>query len=172
MFEKPSWALRAECIEPRRGYPPRSEWGPGPWQDEPDLVEWRDEAGTPCLIARGPMGALCGYVGLSPGHPWHGKEYSELPDPDVHGGLTFSSACQEGGKICHVARPGEPEEVWWLGFDCNHSGDIAPAEQALLRSLKCSTPYYRDWGAYRDLEYLRSEVESLARQVRAVVNPE
>src|SRR4051812_13771303 len=56
----------------------KTGWGDGPWQSEPDKRQWHDEAtGLACLIVRGPMGALCGYVGLPPGHPWHGKEYHE-----------------------------------------------------------------------------------------------
>lgn len=35
----------------------------GEWKDEPDKIQWQDEAtGFPCLIVRGPSGALCGYV--------------------------------------------------------------------------------------------------------------
>lgn len=54
----------------------KSTWGPGPWQEEPDKIQYVDEAtGLPCLIVRnGPtIGALCGYVGVLPGHPLHGK---------------------------------------------------------------------------------------------------
>lgn len=29
----------------------KSAWGPGPWQDEPDRVEW-EHAGLPCLMVR------------------------------------------------------------------------------------------------------------------------
>ena len=176
MLEKPPWALRVEMIAPRLGYPPRDKWGEGPWQHEPDLVEWRHPAsGYPCLIVRGTMGALCGYVGLAPDHPLHGKEYgAEEPALDtlhVHGGLTFSDACHEGGHICHVAQPGEPDTVWWLGFDCNHSGDYDPAGKAILKGLMGgiespleSIGYY----TYRDLAYVRGEVESLAAQLKAL----
>lgn len=94
----------------------KSEWGPGPWQDEPDKVQWVDEAtGLDCLMVRNSAGTWCGYVGVGPDHPWHGIDYSacimgedcdEDPEryycdhrPDgivrVHGGLTFASACQE-----------------------------------------------------------------------------
>lgn len=166
-MQKLDWALRVESIEPWRGYPPRSEWGDGPWQNEPDLIEWRDEAGMPCLIVRGPLGALCGYVGLGPEHPYSGTNHNDLPDLEVHGGLTFSEGCHEGGHICHVAREGEPEQVWWLGFDCNHSGDVDPAVRALLRSLPGYSERW-EYGTYRDIHYVRGEVESLARQLRAV----
>lgn len=68
----------------------KSNWGNGPWQNEPDKCQWRDEAtGLPCLIVRGPSGALCGYVGVSEGHPAFGKDYDSVA-ADVHGGLTFA----------------------------------------------------------------------------------
>ena len=71
----------------------KSEWGPGPWQSEPDKRQWRDEAtGLPCLIVRGPSGALCGYVGVSRGHPCYGKDYDDVT-VEVHWGLTFASKC-------------------------------------------------------------------------------
>src|SRR4051812_44340660 len=103
----------------------KSTWGPGDWQDEPDKVQWQDEAtGLPCLIVRGPSGALCGYVGVAEGHPLFAKEYSSA-DVEVHGGLTFADFCQqttnEARHVCHVPAPGEPDHVWWFGFDCAHS---------------------------------------------------
>lgn len=73
----------------------------GPWKDEPDRVEWRC-LGFPCLIVRNNSGALCGYVGVPPAHPWHGKKYDEV-GAEVHGGLTYSRPCEEGGNICDVA---------------------------------------------------------------------
>lgn len=107
----------------------KTDWPRGPWDDEPDRVEWRSK-GTPrlpCLIVRGGIpGSLCGYIGVPPGHPWHGKEYDAIePDPDCHGGLTYSGKC--AGAICHVPVQGESDDVWWLGFDCAHANDYRPA---------------------------------------------
>lgn len=85
----------------------KSKWPRGPWDDEPDKVQWQDEAtGLPCLIVRSPVGALCGYVGVPPDHPWHGKEYDDeaLIGVEVHGGLSFAAFCQPGPEnqsICH-----------------------------------------------------------------------
>jgi hypothetical protein len=119
----------------------KSEWGDGPWQNEPDKIQWRDEAtGLPCLVNRGPSGAWCGYVGVPPSHPAYEVDYDDVYElaggyPDgydrisVHGGLTYSRHCAHGpeeSSICHVPEPGEPDNVWWLGFDCAHSGDLAP----------------------------------------------
>ena len=228
----------------------KSKWGLGPWNDEPDKVQFMTAAGLPGLILRGPVGALCGYVGVLPNHPLHGIAYNEDTDllgdaltermaqpigehppfpvlvaavlggevkrsPDVvfnvHGGLTFSGHCQEPTRegwemwrasmlkrkgeavthpvgdmakawseradqiddyeafaawvrpraICHKPEPGDPDNVWWFGFDCAHCDDLAP------EMLK-----YRDFSrgieTYRDLAYVRHEVESLAGQLAAL----
>lgn len=157
----------------------KSDWPRGQWDDEPDKMQWQDEAtGLPCLIVRGPAGALCGYVGVGPTHPWFGIGYSECPSvcEDVycdhspgaavrcHGGLTFSDKCDEeaseGRGICHIAEPGDFEPAWWFGFDCGHSCDLIPS--------------HREWGAwfpsatYKGVAYVRGQVTELARQIAEV----
>lgn len=78
-----------------RGVVDKTGWTEGEWNDEPDKIQWLDEAtGLPCLIVRGPVGALCGYVGVAPEHAFHGKGYDDL-DVDVHGGLTFAHGCSD-----------------------------------------------------------------------------
>jgi len=140
----------------------RTGWPRGEWDNEPDRVEWRSEHGFPCLIVRGPMGNLCGYVGVSPGHPWYEQSYNSVePDPHVHGGLTYSNSC--AGHICHVPEPGEPDHVWRLGFDCAHCGDARPGSMAL--SVRARWPY--DDGQYRAVGYVRAETERLAAQAKA-----
>lgn len=134
----------------------RAGWGPGPWDNEPDRLEWRS-LGYPCLIVRGSLGNLCGYVAVPPGHPWHGREPSDLGGVDVHGGITFTGPCQEGGHICHVAQPGEPDDVWWIGFDCAHYQDYMPASRGL------GIPMF-DHDIYRDLDYVKEMVNLLADQ--------
>jgi len=54
---------------------------PGEWSDEPDAMNFTDEAtGLPIALRRNRMGAWCGYVGVRSHHPWHGKEESEVVD--------------------------------------------------------------------------------------------
>lgn len=162
----------------------KSGWGDGPLLYEPDKVQWTDEAsGLPCLAVRTPWsGNLCGYVGVAEGHPAFGLGYDEAdklaPDDEdgypwlrVHGGLTFADACQEGSEdtgICHVPQPGQPEHVWWLGFDCAHCDDLSPATFATAgeryRRAMLLNPRY----AYRTLEYVQSECAALALQLRAI----
>jgi hypothetical protein len=152
--------------------PYRQEWtrpdhlrGDGPWTSEPDKVVWIDEAtGLDLMIHRNPMGAWCGYVGVPPGHPWHGRGYSDV-DVTVHGGLTYAAACQEGDDpaegICHIPQPGRPADVWWLGFDCAHGG------LDLLPGLFEHTGYSDLGGHYRDVAYVTGQCQALALQAHA-----
>lgn len=50
---------------------PKRDWAPGPWQDEPDRLFWKDEeTGYECLAYRSSVsGSLCGYVGVKRRHP-------------------------------------------------------------------------------------------------------
>src|SRR5437868_461399 len=117
MTEKPEKSIfRRDAEKIGRSIPP------GPWDNEPDRLEWR-HAGLPCLMNRNRSGVWCGYVAVPPGHPFHGASYDDERTYDLpsHGGLTFSSTCS--GEICHVPQPGEPDDVWWFGFDCNHGYD-------------------------------------------------
>jgi hypothetical protein len=143
---------------------------PGPWYDEPDKVQWVDEAtGLDCLIVRGGFGSWCGYVGLPPGHPWREADRDAL-EIDVHGGITYGpSPCMEdapeGHGICHVPYPGRPADVAWLGFDCGHAFDLQPVMLGLQEDLDIhlsTEPEWRD--VYRDEGYVRAEVTRLAAQ--------
>lgn len=162
------------------GRVPKAEWPAGPWTDEPDHVEFRHE-GLPCILHRSPAsGAWCGYVGVPPGHPWHGLGYDYV-DADAHGGLTYADACR--GPVCHVPAPGEPDDVWWLGFDCAHAGDFAPMLSALVAAVgRPRRPYVHEKAlafeaanprsiavdVYRDVAYVRRETEALAEQAAGV----
>lgn len=134
----------------------RDEWGVGPWDGEPDKRQWIDpETDLDCLMVRNRMGNWCGYVGVPEGHPWFGIEYSQSINPDcpkcadpddwcydcrpeakieVHGGLTFSGACQE------------PTEEEWLRLS------ERAEEPRLLRKAE----KYPEGDAARRLAYLRA----------------
>lgn len=138
------------------------EAGDGPWQGEPNRVEW-EHAGLPCIAHRGPVGSWCGYVGLSPGHPLHGKTYNTvhemLPHLSVHGGLTYSETCS--GCICHVPKPGEPDDLWWLGFDCAHAWDYCPRTASLGYAPRYDEHYWT-------LAEVQEETNRLAEQLVAL----
>lgn len=151
----------------------RTGWPAGPWDDEPDKAQWTDEAtGLVCLIRRGQSGSLCGYVGVGPAHPFHGKAYNECVvgcgedycDHGVgwaHGGLTYSGPCQEGEPehgICHVPEDGSTDAQWWFGFDCAHGGDLCPMWDQAVRALLGPA-------VYRDMAYVQGECAALAGQL-------
>jgi hypothetical protein len=161
-----SWAVRVveRLPEYSRGFAPRSQWGEGEWDDEPDLVEWR-HAGLACLATRGSSGAWCGYVGVPGTHFYFGVHYDKVVEASSHQGLTFSDVCH--GNICHVPRSGEPQHVWWLGFDCAHAFDLAPGLEVLRRSVRGPEPMpdmgFRD--VYRTLGYVVAHVNALAEEL-------
>lgn len=134
----------------------RTGWPSGAWDGEPDKLLWKHK-GFDCMVVRNGLGALCGYVGVQEGHPWFGQDYDNVK-ADAHGGLTYSDFCQ--GHICH---PG-PEKTYWLGFDCAHSGDQVPGV------MKYDGFSRRD-DQYRDLAYVKQEVNRLAEQAAEAAFP-
>jgi len=148
--------------EPTTTTPPcdRSGWSPGPWDSEPDRVEWNFK-GTPCLATRSRFGTWCGYAGVPKGHPMYGTPFQIVRDViEVHGGLTYSDVCS--GHICHMPAPGDTDDIWWFGFDCGHAFDMSPGMEAYLHRLD---QQYKPMGIYRDLDYVRAEVHSLVEQL-------
>lgn len=154
----------------------KANWGDGPWQTEPDHEMWYDEAtGLPCIAHRHPSaGHWCGYVGVYPGHPLHGRDYDQCPRggcedtycdhsassvlDGAHGGLTYAKGCE--GAVCHVPREGESHDVWWFGFDCAHSGDLSPGH------LRYGGP--SDHETYKTLDYVKRCCADLAASLTTV----
>jgi len=152
--------------------PDKTAWGVGPWVDEPDRAQWVDETtNLTCLAKRNSlMGNWCGYVGVPHDHPWHGLDYTdERVTAEVHGGLTYSDACQEGPepiekRICHIPEPGEPDDLWWFGWDCGHWMDMSPGYLSRCpEEFSTLVGGYR--AQYRTLDYVRSECAALAKQL-------
>jgi len=148
----------------------KSKWADGPWKTEPDRLEWK-HLGFPCLIVRvRTHGALCGYVAVPPGHLWHGQDMDDI-QARVHGGLTYADSCS--GNVCHVPAPGEPDDVHWVGFDNAHGGDFCPGDKLNhCKSVAFPSPFsyddgsFSDRGTYRDINYVKEQVESLAQQAK------
>jgi hypothetical protein len=136
-------------------------WGGGPWDDEPDRAEWRC-AGLPCLLVRNDFGAWCGYAAVPPGHPAYEKEHHApvLEEVMVHGGLTYAGPCFD--HICHAPQEGEPDNVWWFGFDCSHAWDVTPG----LHAIHGYSPLAGE--SYKDIAYAHEQTELLARQLAEI----
>jgi hypothetical protein len=160
----------------------KSDWGEGPWQNEPDRAQWV-HAGLACLAVRHPgHGFWCGYVGVPQGHPAYGVNPIEqdLAIP-FHGGLNYGALCD--GLICHVPEPGMPADVWWLGGDFGHLFDVAPASEARLQELiravdevdpdraariRGGERRFQMREVYRELPYVREVVNKAAEALAAM----
>ena len=94
-------------------------------------------------------------------HPFYEHLYNKIDsDINCHGGLTFSRHCDGNTEkgICHFTK--SEDDVWWFGFDCGHAWDISP-------NLGVGFPSF-DMAVYRDLDYVTSEVEALAKQLKKI----
>lgn len=122
-----------------------------PWEDEPDELDWTDEATRmDCRIVRGPGGYWCGYAAVPFKHVWHGRDYTDIDYEriGVHWGLTFA-----GFPL------GTPKDNrWWFGFDCGHCTDVAPS----MRHYGFTS---RDV-VYRDIDFVMGECAKLAQSLR------
>ncbi|WP_145916896.1 hypothetical protein [Erythrobacter sp. QSSC1-22B] len=108
----------------------------------------------------------------------------------VHGGVTYGKACevnrfareaygkprQERYTVCHVTRVRlvqeyrtvqttkdefDHEDLWWLGFDTDHPGDLIPAGHRNVR---------RRGDVYRDQSYVYGQCVELARRLKSLAN--
>jgi hypothetical protein len=123
----------------------RDGWPRGPWDNEEDSYEWRDEdTGLPCLIIRNSLGALCGYVGVPPWHPFHGCKddgSSDVGSMDVHGGVTYTNKCAGLASIATTA--------WILRLPCHVKVVRIETSRTCAKSVSLSLHRFtlckRDW---------------------------
>lgn len=147
-------------------------------------LQW-EHAGLHCLILFHELtGCFNGYVGVTKGHPYFGKDYHEegIENLEVHGGVTFT------GTWVDVE-----DGLWYIGFDTAHAMDVTPAIDALLpphlkirhtepgtaeEMVKNATQFYKE--TKKDMEvdpfrptykregYVKNECERLAEQLSEV----
>lgn len=152
----------------------RSGWDAGPWDGEPDRETFAEECtGIACVLLRNKLGAWCGYVEVPPGHPWHGVDFAAakaapegIPEPDVHGGATFSSPFRGDWMCVGELEQRSADGSSWIGFDCSHGGDVVPGLLAFKRRMWGDQG--NDFETYKTIDYAREETKKLARQVAAV----
>jgi len=130
-------------------------WPPGPWDNEPDEHVWKAHGFACCMVRHSILGHWCGYVFLPKGHSLHGEDDKAYRELCVHGGVSFV------GADWNLRSPISPQGAWVIGFDCNHSWDIAPGMQKMLGDLSALD----DYQVYRTFDYVKSETENLAKQL-------
>tara|TARA_R110000772_G_scaffold20466_5_gene57008 strand:- start:156366 stop:156866 length:501 start_codon:yes stop_codon:yes gene_type:complete len=97
-----------------------------------------------CYGKRGPVSSWCGYVEVPKIHGFFNADVHIL---DVHGGVTWDAFSSD-------------RETLTIGFDCAHSGDIVP--DLLVFTGVMNFGYE---STYRDKEYVKNEIENMARQI-------
>jgi hypothetical protein len=157
--------------------------------------DWITQAGLRAVVIYiTDMGHRCGYVGVNPGHPLHGAEYSK-----PHPALLAVSDDEPIGKrslitllavsLADTDRMQSPDivfdvhggltysggdgkypvaaDLWWFGYDCAHAGDAR--DPRFLESVSDDRQWlYESYdGVLRTLDYCTNECESLARQITA-----
>lgn len=174
----------------RKFYWPNTDkmsWRSGEWTQEPDKIQWIDKKSElPCVILRhSSRGHLCGYVGISPNHPFYSAGYSSCgyseceenwcdlaPERviNVRGGLTFSGSstdlnteernAQDGFGISWLNEDGSlMENIQWFGFDCAHGWDVLPGMSRFDFDLGGTKR------SYKNIRYLMKECTRLAHQL-------
>lgn len=145
----------------------RSNWSRGEWDEEPDLLRW-DTKGLPCALVRNGLGAWCGYVGLAPDHPDHGKRPHELDEVvNVYCGVTYADDPTEGIRAaCRLRKETALPSMFWVGFDCAHGGtDLFPCEPNFItRGLESAMVHYKT------IAWAKTETERLAYQLKKRAN--
>lgn len=121
----------------------RTGWPAGPWDGEPDNLDWKFGPGlrkvSCCIRRHTTLGNLNGYVMIPPGHPWR----TELPETvEVHGGITYG-----------------PTSDGIIGFDTGHYCDVHPT------SMPVRMIFTGERAVYRDIAFVRAETEKLAQQL-------
>lgn len=138
----------------------------GPWNNEPDKVEWISRSGLHVFVHRNGGGGLCGYVAVPQQHPAYSVHCDSVDVESPHGGITYSdyskSHHDQDEPECGLFHSEIKDQAYWvLGFDCMHLHDLYPAE------FKNGRRYYEygegaDKCTYKNLSYVMKETEFFA----------
>jgi len=110
------------------------------------------------------LGHRYGYVKIPERHTLYEMDYIDIEDKfniEVHGGLTFSGFIT--GFIDGLILQ---ERCWWIGFDCNHLGDL---KDFGIMSNEYKETYQhipQFYGTIKTKEYVENECKKLIDQIK------
>lgn len=175
----------------------KTKWQRGPWDTEADQKQWDTPEGFHAIMLRTTqIGTLCGYIGVPPGHRWHGKSYRDLLVPtelqlrqkvDIDRRNIFGTfmAMIDGTEI------GDPMPLDMIvrvhggltfsnGFRIERGGrkdwwyfgfDTAHCDDLTPGMTQYEWARASTSGVYRTEEYVTSEIEFLSRQMAIMQAP-
>lgn len=171
----------------------KTKWEDGPWNSEIDFDQWNTPEGFHAILIRmKSMGNINGYIGVPPGHKWHGKGYNTLIQPtemqlrqkvdpehrnvlglfllmlcDVNPGepIPMSTMVRVHGGITFASyfkSENGGRKDWWY-----FGFDTAHSNDLIPGMMQYS------WicGIYRDADYVRGQIEFLSRQIAILQKP-
>ena len=123
-----------------------------------------------------------------PLHGFHAEAVPVTISSQVHGGITYGKECEvnrhelrakgkprrERYTVCHITRTRwvqdvesvqttndefEHEDLWWLGFDTNHPGDLIPNDRFHTA---------RKSDVYRDQDFVYAQCVALAKRLKEI----
>jgi len=135
-----------------------------------------------------PLGHYCGYVGVPPGHPAYGGDYTSDEDIyflEVHGGVTYSGEQNEENGNYPTQDP-EYDGRWFIGFDAAHAYDLPNPSRviesdefteeekkrayhygkAMLDSVEKMREEVAEETTFKDYGFILREVFSLSEQLK------
>ena len=126
--------------------------------------------GFRCVIVGSYMGHRCGYIAIPKDNELYGKDYDEI-DIDVHGGLTYSEYSNSEYPVK------SEEDVWWIGFDCAHSGDGKDMEliksfgenNTEIKTILDIEARYSNYGEVRTVDYVKEQLIEAVNQLKEII---
>jgi hypothetical protein len=161
----------------------------GPWTDEPNKLNF-EYRGFFCSIRRhDKYGHLCGYVLVAKDHPYCLRDYNDMGDIIVHGGVTLSKFLRREDRLSIDKSIGEDARCL-IESSCKFLIDEDDEEFALWCQKKGIDPSITPLWAigfdcahaqdlipydenprgaiYRDIEYAEEQVKLLAIQLKLI----
>ena len=130
------------------------------------IKQWETKVGLTAYVVAVDVGYYNGYVEIPKEHKLYGVKYRDFDyDFNVHGGVTFTGTTYVDGI---------DENVWLIGFDCNHAWDNLDVEEmeqyfdGISEEVEEYNRIFRNISSssiFRDLDYVTAECESLAEQI-------
>jgi hypothetical protein len=123
----------------------RSSWKPGPWDNEPDFIEWTTRAGYPAWGGRLPSGAWFGII-EAPYPKEYGQQFHHTMRDKYEGKITFGP-----GMVMKT----EKEDISAYVLSMEHWESPGPAYGG------------RDWnrGPYKTLDDMKEICEIVANTI-------
>ncbi len=139
---------------------------------EPGFSLFRHKGLLCCILRHSVLGQLNGYVAIEEAHPCYNKDFEGIK-VSVHGGLTYGA----DSLPIFIEKDVFEKPLYWLGFDTAHYRDVFPFELRVkdirtgehVSALEGLSSF--DDSTYKDFEYVKEEVISLADQLSKLSKP-